>query len=458
MKKDAMGKQATFLSTIPAEPRERRFALAVVLVSLFAFLFAAPFARTPLPQAPAFIAVYQSALAICDLVTMMLLFGQFMMLRTRAILVLGSGYLFTALIAIVHALSFPGLFATTGLLGGGGQSTAWLYMFWHGVFPLTVLYYVLHKGDQNLIQRPVLAIVASVAAVLGVLLALTLVATAGESVLPAVMAGNHYTPAMVGVVTTVWTLSLVALLTLWRRKPHTLLDLWLMVVLCAWLFDIALSAVLNAGRYDLGFYVGRIYGLAAASFVLVLLLLESSALYGKLAVAHDRLRELASRDGLTGIFNRRHLDEYLGIELLRCKRDKQPITLMMIDVDHFKKFNDSYGHPSGDACLRAVATTIAGAIKRPGDLAARYGGEEFAVVLPDTDNPGAVGVAEHIRSQISDSAIPHKDNAAGRVTVSIGLATLTTNAMTSVQDLMESADRALYQAKASGRNQVVASV
>lgn len=452
-----MGVQAMFLSTVPVVPRERRFAAAVVLVSCIGFLIAAPFARTPLPQAPVFIAIYQSTLAICDFITTVLLFGQFTMLRSRALLVLAGGYLFTALLAIVHALTFPGLFAPGGLLGAGTQSTAWLYMFWHGGFPLTVLYYALRKNQSQLTLPARAAILASIAAVIAVALGLLMLVTSGSSILPAVMAGIHYTPAMISVISCVWLLSLLALVVLWRHPQHSVLDLWLMVVMCAWLFDIALSAVLNGGRYDLGFYVGRIYGLAAASFVLVVLLLEIFALYIQLAAANDQLRDLASRDGLTGIFNRRHLDEYLNVELLRCKREKQAISLLMIDVDHFKKYNDHYGHPNGDACLRTVANSISEAIKRPGDLAARYGGEEFAVVLPGTDTLGALQVAEQIRSDITSANIPHTGNTAGRVTVSVGVATLTAADLANPDELIESADRALYQAKAAGRDKVMAS-
>ena len=118
--------------------------------------------------------------------------------------------------------------------------------------------------------------------------ALTFLATAGQQSLPAIMQGNRYTPAMIGVVSSVWVLSLVALVVLWRRRPHTVLDLWLMVVMCAWVFDVALSAVFNAGRFDLGFYAGRIYGLLASSFVLLVLLLENGTLYGRLAESHEK--------------------------------------------------------------------------------------------------------------------------------------------------------------------------
>ncbi len=262
-----------FLSTLPAGPRERRLALAVVLASVVVFLAAAPLAKVPLAQVWAFIPIYESALVINDLITAVLLLGQFEILRSRALLVLASGYLFTAFIAVAHALTFPGLFSSTGLLGAGSQSTAWLYMFWHGGFPLLIVVYALLKdtgrepGPPR--ARARVAVLSSVAAVLVAVAAFTLLATAGQDSLPAIMRGNRYTPAMITVVSSVWGLSLLALVVLWRRRPHSVLDLWLMVVMCAWLCDVALAAVLNAGRFDLGFYTGRIYGLLAASFVLL---------------------------------------------------------------------------------------------------------------------------------------------------------------------------------------------
>jgi signal transduction histidine kinase len=288
--------RGVFLSTLPAGRGERRLALAAVLVSIAVFLAAAPFAKLPLAQIGAFIPIYESALVINDLITAILLFGQFGILRSRALLVLASGYLLTAFTAVAHALTFPGLFSPTGLLGAGPQSTAWLYMFWHGGFPLLVIAYALLKCETRDTTRaaPGTAVLASVAAVLVAVCGLTLLATAGQDALPAIMQGSHYTPAMIVVVSSVWVLSLVALAVLWRRRPHSVLDLWLMVVMCAWIFDIALSAVLNAGRFDLGFYAGRIYGLLAASFVLIVLLLENSLLYARLVEAHESERRKTS--------------------------------------------------------------------------------------------------------------------------------------------------------------------
>lgn len=297
-----MSEDPVFLSTLPAQRRNRRHAAAVVGVSAAIFLLAIPFASVPLTPVWAFIPVYESALVVNDLITAMLLFGQFGHLKSRALLVLASGYLFTAFVAIAHALTFPGLFAPTGLLGAGAQSTAWLYMFWHAGFPLFVIAYVLpsRRGREHRAEgRAGVAIALSVGSAFLVACAVTFVATAAHPSLPQIMQGNRYTPAMMGVVGSVWAFSAVALIALWLRRPHSVLDLWLMVVMCAWIFDIALSAVFNSGRFDLGFYAGRVYGLLTSVFVLMVLLLENAGIYRRLAEAHQKhVRRLSLLHGI----------------------------------------------------------------------------------------------------------------------------------------------------------------
>jgi PAS domain S-box-containing protein len=288
-----------FLSTMPANGRDRMFALAVVGASGLLFLCAVPFAGVPLTPVPAFVASYQSALAINDLITAVLLFSQFAISRSRAILLLASGYLFTAMAAIVHALTFPGLFAPGGLLGAGSQTTVWLYMIWHGGFPLLVLGYSLLKtteGGWRIRSSTRGAIVTSIVAVAVAISFFTWVVTAQHDRLPILLSGGHYTPVMLWVVSMVWCLSLAALIALWLHKPHSVLDVWLMVVMCAWMFDIALSAVLNVARFDVGFYLGRIYGLCAASFVLAVLLVDNIGLQAKLASLLGVLRREAASE------------------------------------------------------------------------------------------------------------------------------------------------------------------
>ncbi len=214
-------------------------------------------------------------------------------------LLLASGYLFTALAAIVHGLTFPGLFAPMGLLGAGSQTTVWLYMIWHAGFPLLVIGYALTKtrdGGPKIPWSTGHAVSASVVAVGAVMAAITWIVTAQHQLLPTLLSQGHYSQTMIGVVSGVWLLGLAALLVLWSRRPHSMIDVWLMVVLCAWLFDIALAAILNVARFDLGFYVGRIYGLCAASFVLGVLLVDNVALQAKMARLVGVLRRQAASE------------------------------------------------------------------------------------------------------------------------------------------------------------------
>jgi signal transduction histidine kinase/CheY-like chemotaxis protein len=285
---------AGWLADAPADRNERRLAFAVVLASVAVFAVAALWAKLQLPAVWAFIPIYESALVLCDLITAALLFGQCRIARSRALLLLAGGYLFTAAATVAHALTFPGLFSATGLLGATPQTTAWIYMFWHGGFPLVVIAYALLSGhpiDPMPVprQRMTGPVLLTSALAIGAVAAFT--GWAVNDGLPPIMQGSRYTPAMIFVVSSVWGLSLLALIVLWwRRRPFSVLDLWLAVVMCAWLFDIGLAAVFNAGRFDLGFYAGRVYGLLAASFVLVRLLLENSVLHAALQTTHAEER------------------------------------------------------------------------------------------------------------------------------------------------------------------------
>ena len=168
-----------------------------------------------------------------------------------------------------------------------------------------------------------------------------------------------------------------------------------------------------------------------------------------------RLDELSNQDGLLGIANRRHFDSALDIEWRRSSRDKSPLSLLMIDVDHFKQYNDRYGHQAGDSCLQRIARTASAELKREGDLLARYGGEELVALLPNTTAEGALLVADKLRKAIADLRIPHAGSPiADHVTVSIGAATQVPTPSTSPNLLIGAADCGLYHAKQTGRHRV----
>ena len=169
----------------------------------------------------------------------------------------------------------------------------------------------------------------------------------------------------------------------------------------------------------------------------------------------EHLSNLAVHDGLTGIYNRRYFDETLAREWKRTMREKAPLSLIMLDIDYFKKYNDTYGHQAGDECLRQVATTISGALRRPADMAARYGGEEFVVVLPNLKLEDSAKFGETIRAKIEALKMEHKQSDANPfITVSLGIASVVPSSISSYEELVGAADKALYSAKNKGRNRV----
>jgi diguanylate cyclase (GGDEF)-like protein/PAS domain S-box-containing protein len=170
----------------------------------------------------------------------------------------------------------------------------------------------------------------------------------------------------------------------------------------------------------------------------------------------NELKELATLDGLTGIGNRRYFDDHAEKEWKRAQRDKQPFTVVMIDLDCFKSYNDTYGHQKGDACLKEVAAVVQRAVKRPADLAARYGGEEFVLIFPETSGEVGYRLAEQLRLQVMDLKLKHENNRDEKwVTISLGVASGIAEPGKLFSDLLSQADKAMYNAKRSGRNRTI---
>ena len=288
-------RQQFLLSDLPPSQRQIRLALGIVLVLLAAFGVTVPFLNTQLPSVSATIPALETAILICDLITSALLLSQFLITRRWALLALASGYLFTALIVIPHALIFPGAFTPTGLIHAGLQSSAWLYTFWHAGLPLAVIGYVLLRDADsatNMSDRSLVAVIGlSVAAVIGMVCGLTWIATAGDWLLPRIFLDTvHADPSRIWQTGAVdLSLTAVALALLWFRR-RSVLDLWLMVMCCTWLLELTMTAVLLNTRYSLGWYASRIYTLTASIVVLLVLLSETTALYANLARSVMRQR------------------------------------------------------------------------------------------------------------------------------------------------------------------------
>jgi diguanylate cyclase (GGDEF)-like protein len=174
----------------------------------------------------------------------------------------------------------------------------------------------------------------------------------------------------------------------------------------------------------------------------------------KLQQAYNAVEALAITDALTGLANRRRFDQYLAGEWRRGLRDRLPLSMLLIDVDLFKSYNDTYGHVRGDSCLKQISEAALDVVSRPGDLVARFGGEEFAVILPNTSNEGASRIAHEICEALRHKMLPHSCNPTGIMTVSVGCGTMVPSFGLHSVNLIELADDALYKAKRNGRNQV----
>src|SRR5712672_284461 len=269
----------TWLLSVPPTRRQTRWAIAVAVCQVAALALVAPFARTQLAEINAFIPAFEGVIFVTDLVTSVLLFSQFAIYRLRALLVLACGYLFSALMIIPHALTFPGAFSPTGLLGAGLQTTASLYWFWHLLFPMALLGYGLlrdEKSDPGPAEPSLLAVVVvSVALVLTLACGLTLLATAGNNYLPVLFADRvGFTPEARLAAATTMLLSVSAVAVLWLRR-RSLLDQWLIIVALAALLEMALGSIFVSGRFSLGFYAGRLFSLLTSTIVLVVLLVET---------------------------------------------------------------------------------------------------------------------------------------------------------------------------------------
>jgi signal transduction histidine kinase len=291
--------QHFILSTLSPGRAQRRVALAIVLALLIAFVITeGPLSTIKLGRIDAFVPAYATAMFVNDTITAVLLFAQFFILRSLALLMIASGYLFTALVAIPWMLTFPGVFTPGGLLGAGLQSTAWLYLLWHTGFPTFVIAYALLK-DSDPAKRlwrgsagaAILSSVAMTAAVVG---AATFLVTTDNPLLPRLMLDMvrlstlwFYAAGSVAL----W--SVLALVVLWARR-RSVLDLWLMVVMCAYVIEICLISFPVPARFSVGWYAGRVYGLLSSSLLLFVLLYEITTLYAQLlraVLARRRERE-----------------------------------------------------------------------------------------------------------------------------------------------------------------------
>lgn len=448
---------------IDQKPNARDFLIAIILAGLIltAAFWVWPRAEVLLPAVKPFLPMFTTAIVLIDSLTAYLLCLQAYNLRRIDFTLLAAAYVFTASIAAIQLLVFPGIFSEATLLPAGGQSAVWLWVLWHAGFPAFIATAMIMKKFRHAVplQHRTALKVMVLSVLMPIVFAVAIgyfVTTFNSSLIVLVENGNYSRSMSTGLGYWVIGLNLFALgLIFIDSRLQSVVTLWLFVAVIATLVDVVLT-LMGTERYSYGWYVARLISLVSASTLLGALLFEINRLYRRLSQEHIALVELAGKDSLTGINNRRSFDEHLNNEVERARREKKPISLLMIDIDYFKSVNDHFGHQTGDQYLVQVAQIVVKACKRPSDFAARFGGEEFVSLLPDTGAEGALLVANNIRILIESLGLAsgQPDERVQVVTVSIGTATIKSEENTMQETLISNADKALYLAKQSGRNKV----
>jgi diguanylate cyclase (GGDEF)-like protein len=447
------------LSEVPALPTDHRRAALVAAVIVFGAVLLMPVVELPLGVSyPIFAIVIALSISAFG-VTALLLWAQSRVTQSVPLTILALGYELTAIVMIPYMLFYRGLWPQLiGWISADPQSSGWLWVEWHAVFIGSALAYYIARGLQahapqrdaqwfRTFQRRCLTIGAA-------FVALTVPVLIWADGLPLLLLNGHSTAlfSILGIVLGCGSAGAIVLAYRTSRF-HSVLDLWLAVACLSMCADVTLQHF--SRQFTAGWYASRLSILLAASAVLWVLLYQTASIYAQLAITAERLRNESLTDALTGLANRRSFDQRFSEMLRDCARETRPLALLMIDVDHFKAYNDAFGHQAGDACLRTIGTLLLNAAARARDLVARIGGEEMAVIMPGVDLAGALVVAERMREAVHAAALTQGPLASHSVvTVSIGVTATRDAANTLVENLVREADRALYRAKDMGRNRI----
>lgn len=461
---------------IPYSPRQRKWAIILSVFITVVSLITLPFGMIELPHKDQYLSAIVGCIIFGNLLTAITMYSQYRASGLPALLVIFCTYLFGCFMSLLYVLTFPSLFINIADVEAIKEQTAgWVWVMWHVGITLGIWGYAFVGRKWSAPLKSKKQIVRSGTA--GIVLTLFLVFFSYKASMLAVqrLPGLFYNNdlwqlknSMIGPI--LWALNMYALLVLRVRvKRQSVLHLWLSVAMLALLMEVTLE--LWAGmRFTLGWYVAKINSLISATIVLCAIVNEVNRLFIRLSeqhrqlieseeqleVANEQLLRLTNLDGLTEIPNRRRLDEILDRELQTPEERSNALSLLMIDIDYFKDYNDYYGHQAGDQVLKKVAQTIYAAAKRERGFAARYGGEEFVVILAGHHAQQTLELAERLRGEVAALAIEHhRSKVDNCVTISMGGYSLCPHEPMTSEELICHADDCLYQAKAAGRNRAI---
>ena len=439
---------------------ERWWAFLVLVGLLGSTLFGYGHAQRQWPSYDAFLPAVLGAAFVAMAVTSAILRNQYRGSHFAPFAFLSTTYATAAAVLVPYIVLYPHAFSATSF-GTGIQTPRWLWVEWHaafivslGVYVLADRFFAVRPVDTQFAARLVRGYVVAVIAVAEAAVITTIVFHDRLPALELLRGGN--TQLFHLIVQGLLGLSLVVLIGLLLRSgARDTIHLWLAVVVIALAVEIFLSADVGRHVFTIGWYAAVLAAVVWQGLLLAAQLQhanEQMEAYGNQA---RTLIEETLRDALTGLYNRRGFDDRFEEALEQCRANQQPLGLIALDLDYFKSFNDHYGHLAGDEALRRIGDALSSVANRNEDSCCRIGGEEFAIVLPFTDEAGALTVAERVRAAVLRLKIPHAPSAPiPTMSVSIGVAVSDGRFKTTTKQIYESADQALYKAKRLGRNRI----
>lgn len=430
---------------------EQYLVYGLIVIFSFFSLFLPLTAQMKYPEVPAFVAICGISIFWATLQTSILLFNQSKLTGDSPLTFLASIYIFVSLCALARMLTLPGVFLFKETLTEDSQIAAYIWLIWYGFFPLGIICYSLQKQGIGRISMHSAVMIFRFTPLFTISL-ICLFAFFDQSLPPLIQKNDYSSTLFVDYfILFLNCLAFLALIFI-RNAQKVRQDLWLILAVMIHTLDV-IYGFLGEARYTVGWYLALVYNVLSSSIILMVLIYHLVNVARFMHQDNNNLLDASETDSVTGVANRRKFDKILRSSWETAIHQNHTICLLFIDIDHFKSYNDCFGHLMGDDCLKKVAYELNSISRRKEDLFARIGGEEFAFIIYNADDSVCLRIAEEARSRVEQLQISAPYSPHSFVTISIGKS-IGHPRNYNYLDLMQQADKALYQAKLHGRNQI----
>lgn len=440
-----------FVKDSQATRIEKKTVFSIIAFLCLLSVYITSTSKVTLPVMPSWVAICTIAVFVASIQTAYLLYYQSKISYDSSLALLASGYMATSLLAIGWMIFLPNTLYNTNAWEQDSQTSIWIWLIWHALFPLFIILYSLQNSGKLRLSYPLSQWIFRTSPLIIILMVFAIIYNI--DLLPIVGIGNKHLSIEFDVTALILSIFAIFSLISWdgnfRRQ-----NLWLLLAAVVHALDI-LYVIQGEERYSTGWYLGMMNSVIASSIILGVFIRHIIVVAKEATEANKNLNMLVETDALSGLANRRKFDTIFKTLWTLAFQQKGSICLILLDVDHFKQFNDHFGHPAGDQCLKDIAKAIKTVTKREMDLVARIGGEEFAIVMYGIKEKVAFEIAEEARKSVENLRIPSPLLKGKSVTISAGYAIFMPQSLEASHELMEMADQALYEAKNKGRNRVV---